>query len=97
VVLPGRDEVERHQDVVAGLQLLQATAEVLHDAGELVAEGRPHAGIRHGTLVKVQILPADARPRDPDDGVLGLEDLGHRLVIDADPLWPPEIHGEHQK
>ncbi len=60
-----------------------------------MAERHPHAGVRHGPVVQVQVGPADAGARDPDDGVLGMQDLGHRLVVDADPLRPPEIHREH--
>jgi hypothetical protein len=43
----------------------------------------------------VQIGPADARARDPDDGVLRVQDLGHGFVVDADPLGAPVIHGKH--
>jgi hypothetical protein len=43
--------VERHQNVVADLQLLHVLTELLHHAGELVAERHPHSGIRNGAVV----------------------------------------------
>jgi hypothetical protein len=45
--------VEWHQDVVADFQLLHVLAELLHHAGELVAERHPHSGIRNGAVVQV--------------------------------------------
>src|SRR5215208_7321129 len=44
-------DVERHQNVVAHLQLPYALPELLHHAGELVAERHPHPCIRDGSIV----------------------------------------------
>src|ERR671910_2397574 len=46
-------DVERYQDVVADLQLLHVLTELLHHAGELVAERHPYSGIRNGAVVQV--------------------------------------------
>src|SRR5215217_8646395 len=43
----------------------------------------------------MQIGPADARARDPDDGVLRMQDLRHWFVVDANPMRSPVIHGKH--
>jgi hypothetical protein len=81
--------------VVADLQFLYPVTDLLDHAGELVAERHPHPGIRHGPVVQVQVGPADTRSRNPDDGVLGVQDLRFGFVVDADPMGPPVIHGEH--
>src|SRR5829696_902977 len=44
----------------------------------------------------MQIGSADTRPRDPDDGVLRMQDLRHGFMVDADPPRPPVIHGKHR-
>src|SRR5215207_19042 len=88
--------IERHQNVVADLQLLHLLAELLHHAGEFMAKGHSHPGIRHGPVVQMQIGSADTRSRDPDDGVLRMEDLRHGFMVDADPLRSPVIHGKHR-
>src|ERR671916_2305994 len=44
----------------------------------------------------MQIGPADTRSRDPDDGVLRMQDLRHGFMVYADPQWPSVIHGEHR-
>ena len=90
-------DVERHQDVVADLQLLHLRADLLHHAGELVAERHPRPGVRHGAVVEMEIGPADAGARDPDDGILRVQDLRHGFLVDADPQGPAVIHGKHGK
>ena len=89
-------DIERHQDVIADLQFLHLRADLLHHAGDLVAERHPHPGIRHGPIVQMQIGPADTGARDPDDGILRMQDLRHGFMIDADPLRPAEIHCKHK-
>src|SRR5215216_1961542 len=44
----------------------------------------------------MQIGSADTRSRDPDDGVLRMQDLRHGFMVDADPMRPPVIHGKHR-
>jgi hypothetical protein len=44
----------------------------------------------------MEIGPADARARDPDYGVLRMQDLRDGFMVDADPLGTPVIHGKHK-
>jgi hypothetical protein len=57
------------QAEVAYLQLLHTLPYLFHHAGELVAEGHPHSGVRDGTVVQVQDLRhgllVDADPQRP--------------------------------
>ena len=43
--------IERHQDVVADFEIFHVFAELLHHAGEPVAERHPHSGIRDEPVV----------------------------------------------
>jgi hypothetical protein len=43
--------IERHQNVVADLQFLYVLTQLLHYAGELMAERHTHPGIRDGSIV----------------------------------------------
>jgi hypothetical protein len=44
-----------------------------------------HTCIRDQTIVQVQVRPADAGTRYPYDGILGMLNLRHRLLVDTDP------------
>jgi hypothetical protein len=89
-------DIERHQNVVADLQLLHVLAELLHHAGELVAERHPHPGIRYRAVVQMQIGPADTLSRDPDNGVPRMQDLRRGFMVEADPVRSTVIHGKHR-
>ncbi len=44
-------DIERHQNVVTDFEFLYLLAELLDNAGELVAKRHSHSGIRHGPIV----------------------------------------------
>ena len=74
-------DVERHEHLVADLEVLDGRSDLLDDAAELVAEGRADARVGHLAVVEVQVGAADAGARDPDDGVLGVLDRGIGLLV----------------
>ena len=90
-------DVEGHQHVVAHLQLLHFLADLLHHAGELMAKRHARPGVRHGAVVEMEVGPADAGARDPDDGILRVQDLRHGFLVDADPQGSAVVHGKHGK
>src|SRR5690606_22997587 len=83
VATPARD-VERDDDPVAPLQVAHARTDLLDDAGELVAEGAPHAGVRDQPPVEVQIRAAERRCGHTQDHVVRVLDPGVRLVLDPE-------------
>src|SRR5690606_38395024 len=89
------EDVERHQHPVADLQVLHRGPHFLHHAAELVADDRADPGVRHQAVVDVDVRAADARARDPDDGVVGVLDHGFGDVFDAHPARTPVGGGEH--
>jgi hypothetical protein len=79
------------QAEVAYPRLLRTLAYLFRHSGGPLAEGHPRSCVRHVPAVQVRVRSADARSRDPDDGVLGVQDLRHGLVVDADPQRPRQV------
>ena len=88
-------DVEGHHHPVPRLEGAHRGAHLLHHAGELVAEGAPHARVGDEAMEQVQIRAADGRARHPHDGVIGVQDDGVRLVPHRDPVGPLVDHGLH--
>src|SRR5205085_180831 len=89
------EDVEGHQHVVALLQVLHRRADLLDDAGELVAEGHAHARVGYQAVVQVQVGAADARARHAHDGIVGVFDFRLLLVRDAHAVGAAVIHSQH--
>ena len=88
-------DIEGHQHAVAYLQLGDAFSYFLHHAGELMAEGHTDPRVRNQSVIQVQVGPADAGPRHPDDCILGVENLRHRFMVNPNPQWSAVVHGKH--
>jgi hypothetical protein len=88
-------DVERHQHLVADLEVGDLFAQFLDDARELMTEGHAHAAIGNHAVIKMQVGAADARPGHTNHGIPRMLDFRHRLFFDADPVRAPVIHGEH--
>jgi hypothetical protein len=88
-------DVERHQHVIADLEVRHLFAKLLDDATEFVAEGHADARVRDHAVIEVKVGPADAGAGDTHHRVAGMLDLRHRLFFDADPVRAPIIHCAH--
>src|ERR1700709_1997393 len=90
------EDVERDHPPVADLQALHRGADLLDDADELVAERVADPGVRHQTVVEVQVGAADCGQGDPDDRVVGMLDAGHRLLLDPQLVRAAVHHRLHR-
>ncbi len=74
--------------MVTHLQLLYLVTDLFDHPGKLVAKRHAGTGVRHGAVVQVKTGAANARSRDPHDGVLRVQDTRHGFLVDADPQGP---------
>src|SRR5947209_12884435 len=86
---------KRHEDVIAGFDRSHAGADLFDDARELVAERHSDPRVGDETVIEVEVGSANARARDPHDGIFGMQNLRHRFAIDADPMRSAIVHREH--
>jgi hypothetical protein len=76
-------EGKRHQHEVADLDVAHVRADVVDEADRLMAHRPPGLGRLQGAI-RPEVAPADGRPRDPDDGIGGLNDRGIGDILDSD-------------
>src|SRR5690606_27238492 len=89
------EDVERPQDPTTDLEVLHRGAELLHHPDEYMADDLPNPGVRHQTVVDVDVGTADAGPGDADDRVVGMLDFRFGDVLDAHPARATVGRGQH--
>jgi hypothetical protein len=94
VALPAGD-VERHQHLVADLEVVHLLADLLDHARELVPESHAHPRVGHQPVVEMEVGAADARAGNPHDRIARMLDTRHRLVFQPDAERAAEIHRLH--
>jgi hypothetical protein len=78
-----------------GLTFCTDEPTLLHDPDELVSEGVADPGIRHQTVIKVQVGSADRRQLHPHDCIIGMLDRRNVLLFNADSVGTAIRHGLH--
>ena len=88
-------DVERHHHPVAWFDVLHGRTDRFHHPDELVSEGVADPGIRHQTVIEVQVRSADGRQLHPHDRIIGMLDGRNVLVFNADFVWTAVRHRLH--
>src|SRR5437763_1761795 len=89
--------VERHEHVVARLEVVNFGPDFLDIADDLVAECRSDPRVGHGAVVKVKVRAADTRPRHANDRILGMLYLGLGFLVDANAPRSTIICSKHER
>jgi hypothetical protein len=88
-------DVERHHHPVTDRQVLHRRSDLVDNTDELVPECVADPGVRHQTVVEVQVGPADGGELHPDYRVVRVFDRRHRFLLDANFVGTSVRHRFH--